>query len=462
MKNRYVVVLAAGQGTRMKSKLFKVMHPVMGRPMVGHVVNAAIDADASEVITITGHGAETIQEYLGEKSKFVYQEEQLGTAHAVMQAKDLLEGKEGTTLVLSGDTPLLRAETLQQLMEFHENEEAKATILTALADDPFGYGRVIRSQDGSVSKVVEEKDASEDERLVQEINTGTYCFDNQALFNALERVDNNNAQGEYYLPDVLEIIKNDAEKVGAFQLDNMEEALGVNNRVALAEATAIMRKRINDMHMTNGVTLIDPSSTYIDVDAKIASDTVIEPNTYIKGQTTIGEDVVIGLGSVIVDSQLADGVEIKQSVIEESIVGKNTDVGPHSHLRKGSVLGEDVHIGNYVEVKNSTIGDLTRAGHHTYIGDAEVGKDVNIGCGVVFANYNGMTKNKTVVGDHSFVGSNSNLVAPVVLGNKSFVAAGSTITKEVEDGALGIARARQENKEGFHERFFEKNSINKR
>lgn len=456
MKNRYVVVLAAGQGTRMKSKLFKVMHPVMGRPMVGHVVHAALEADASEVITITGHGAETIKDYLGDKSQFVYQEEQLGTAHAVMQAKDLLEGKEGTTLVLSGDTPLLRAETLQELMAYHEEEGAKATILTALADDPFGYGRVIRAEDDSVSKVVEEKDASSEERLVQEINTGTYCFDNQALFNALERVNNDNAQGEYYLPDVLEILKNDAEKVGAFRLENMEEALGVNDRKALAEATAIMRKRINEKHMTNGVTMIDPDSTYIDVQVEIGSDTVVEPNSYIKGQTKIGEDVLIGLGSVIVDSQLADGVTIKQSVIEESIVGKNSDVGPHSHLRKDSVLGENVHIGNYVEVKNATIGNLTRAGHHTYIGDAEVGVDVNIGCGVVFANYNGMTKNKTVVGDYSFVGSNSNLVAPVVVGKNSFIAAGSTITEEVPDSALGIARARQVNKEGFHDRFFGK------
>ncbi len=456
MKNRYVVVLAAGQGTRMKSKLFKVMHPVMGRPMVGHVVHAALEADASEVITITGHGAETIKDYLGDKSQFVYQEEQLGTAHAVMQAKDLLEGKEGTTLVLSGDTPLLRAETLQELMAYHEEEGAKATILTALADDPFGYGRVIRAEDDSVSKVVEEKDASSEERLVQEINTGTYCFDNQALFNALERVNNDNAQGEYYLPDVLEILKNDAEKVGAFRLENMEEALGVNDRKALAEATAIMRKRINEKHMTNGVTMIDPDSTYIDVQVEIGSDTVVEPNSYIKGQTKIGEDVLIGLGSVIVDSQLADGVTIKQSVIEESIVGKNSDVGPHSHLRKDSVLGENVHIGNYVEVKNATIGNLTRAGHHTYIGDAEVGVDVNIGCGVVFANYNGMTKSKTVVGDYTFVGSNSNLVAPVVVGKNSFIAAGSTITEEVPDSALGIARARQVNKEGFHERFFGK------
>lgn len=456
MQNRYVVVLAAGQGTRMKSKLFKVMHPVMGRPMVGHVVNAAIDADASEVITITGHGAEVVRDYLGEKSQYVFQEEQLGTAHAVMQAKDLLEGKEGTTLVLSGDTPLLRAETLQQLMAFHEEEEAKATILTALADDPFGYGRVIRTEDGLVSKVVEEKDASEDEKKVREINTGTYCFDNQALFQALEKVDNDNAQGEYYLPDVLEILKNDHEKVGAFQLDNMDEALGVNNRVALAEASRIMRERINEQHMTNGVSIIDPNSTYIEIDVEIAKDTVVEPNTYIKGRTTIGEDAFIGLGSVISDSQLADGVEIKQSVIEESIIGKNSDVGPNSHLRTGSVLGESVHIGNYVEVKKSTIGNLSKAGHHTYIGDAEIGVDVNVGCGVVVANYNGITKNKTIIGDNSFIGSNATLVAPVEVGANSFVAAGSTITNEVPASALGIARARQENKEGFHERFFEK------
>lgn len=453
MKNRYVVILAAGQGTRMKSKLFKVMHPVMGRPMVGHVVHAATEADATEVITITGHGAETIKDYLGDRSEFVYQEEQLGTAHAVMQAKDILEGKEGTTLVLSGDTPLLQGKTLKALMEFHENEHAKATILTALAEDPYGYGRVIRSEDGSVEKVVEEKDASEEEQAVKEINTGTYCFDNQYLFEALKKVNNNNAQGEYYLPDVLEILVGANEKVGAFQLENMDEALGVNNRVALSLAAKIMRGRINEEHMTNGVTLIDPNSTYIDVDVKIERDTVIEPNTYIKGDTHIGEDVFIGLGSVISDSQIADGVQIRQSVIAESKVGKLSDVGPNSHLRNQTIIGEEVHIGNYVEVKNSKIDDQTKAGHHAYIGDAEVGKNVNIGAGVIFANYNGKVKSTCVVGDNSFVGSNSNLVAPVELGNNSFVAAGSTITDEIPENALGIARARQVNKPEFYTRF---------
>lgn len=457
MKKRFVVVLAAGQGTRMKSKLYKVMHPVMGRPMVGHVVNAALDAEASEVITITGFGADLVKDYLGNRSQYVYQEEQLGTAHAVEQAKDLLEGREGTTLVLSGDTPLLRAETLTQLMEEHEESNAKATVLTALADDPHGYGRVIRAEDGSVSNIVEEKDASPEEKAVQEINTGTYCFDNEELFKTIEKVDNDNAQGEYYLPDVIEILKANNEKIGAFQLENMDEALGVNNRVALSEASALMKQRINEKHMVNGVSLIDAANTYIEAGVQIGQDTVIEPGTYLKGNTVIGEDVIIGANSVIEDSELADGVEIHQSIIEGSTVGKGSDVGPHSHLRNGAELGENVHIGNYVEVKESTIGDDTKAGHHTYIGDAEVGKNINVGCGVVFANYNGKTKSKTIVGDNSFVGSNSNLVAPVELGENSFVAAGSTITEEVPDKALGIARSRQTNKEEFHTRFFEEN-----
>ena len=457
MKNRYVIVLAAGQGTRMKSKLFKVMHPVMGRPMVGHVVSAALNAKATQVITITGVGAETIQDYLGDRSEYVFQEEQLGTAHAVEQARELLDGKEGTTVVLSGDTPLIKAETLEQLMDEHENSGAKATILTALAEDPFGYGRVIRAKDGSVTKVVEEKDANEEERAVQEINTGTYCFDNKELFEAVEKVDNNTAQGEYYLPDVLEILKDKNEKVSAYQLENMDEALGVNNRVALAQATTIMKNRINEEHMVNGVTLVDPNNTYIETDVKIGQDTVVEPGVYLKGNTVIGEDVVIGMHSVIEDSEIADNTQIHQSVLEEAKVGQGSNVGPHSHLRKNAVLGENVHIGNYVEIKNSTIGDDTKAGHHTYVGDAEVGKNVNIGCGVVFANYNGKAKNKTIVGDNSFVGSNSNLVAPVELGKNSFVAAGSTITKEVPENALGLARARQENKEEFYTRFFKEN-----
>lgn len=454
MKKRYVVVLAAGQGTRMKSKLYKVMHPVMGRPMVGHVVQAALDAEVDQVFTVTGVGSEVVKDYLGEKSEYVYQEEQLGTAHAVEQARELLEGKEGTTLVLSGDTPLITAETISALMDFHEKEEAKATILTAMADDPYGYGRVIRTKDGTVSKIVEEKDASEAEKAVQEINTGTYCFDNKELFETLQKVDNNNAQGEYYLPDVVEILKDQNQIVSAFTLENMDESLGVNTRVALSEATKIMRKRINTEHMVNGVTLIDPENTYIEVGVKIGRDTVIEPGTYLKGNTVIGEDVFIGMNTTIEDSEIADSVEITQSVIEKSTIHSGADVGPHSHLRPESVIGENAHIGNYVEIKKATIGEATKIGHHTYVGDAEVGKNVNIGCGVVFANYDGKAKSKTIVGDDSFIGSNSNLVAPVKLGEKTFIAAGSTITEEVPSDALGIARARQVVKENFYTNYF--------
>lgn len=455
MKKRYVVVLAAGQGTRMKSKLYKVMHPVMGRPMVGHVVKAALDAEVDQVITITGFGADVVKNYLGNDSEYVYQEEQLGTAHAVDQARELLQDKEGTTLVLSGDTPLIQAETIRKLMDFHEEEEAKATVLTAYAEDPFGYGRVVRSDDGQVHKIVEEKDANPEEQKIKEINTGTYCFDNEYLFKTLEEVDNNNAQGEFYLPDVLEILKNKSEKITAYQLENMDETLGVNDRVALSEASELMKTRINNNHMLNGVTLVDPANTYIEVDVKIGQDTVIEPGTYLKGTTEIGQDVKIGLNSVIEDSTLADDVEVKQSVVTESTLKKGSNIGPFSHLRPGAVLEENVHVGNYVEIKNATIGKDTRVGHHTYVGDATVGEDVNVGCGVVFANYDGKVKSEVTVGDKSFIGSNSTLVAPVSLGHRSFVAAGSTITNEIKDESLGIARARQVNKEEFYTKFFD-------
>lgn len=456
MKKRYVIVLAAGQGTRMKSKLFKVMHPVMGRPMVGHVVQAALDAEVDQVFTVTGVGAEVVKDYLQDKSEYVYQEEQLGTAHAVEQARALLEDKEGTTLVLSGDTPLLQADTIKKLMDFHESQNAKATVLTALADDPFGYGRVIRAADGSVDKIVEEKDATAEERAVKEINTGSYCFDNQALFAELKNVDNDNTQDEYYLPDVIEILKNHDEIVGAYPLNDMNEALGVNDRVALSEAQAIMQARINKAHMVNGVTLIDPKNTYIDVDVKIGQDTVIEPGAYLKGNTVIGAEVFIGSNTEISNSQIADNVRIVQSIVEESTVKEFSDVGPFSRLRPGSIIEKNVHIGNFVEVKNSTIHSKTLVGHHAYIGDAEVGQHVNIGAGVIFANYDGKTKGKTIVGDHTFVGSNSTLVAPVVLGEKSFVAAGSTITNEIPAEGLGIARGRQVVKEKFYTKHFNK------
>ena len=449
MTKRFAVVLAAGQGTRMKSKLYKVMHPVMGKPMVGHVVDQALEADIDNIVTVTGVGAETVQDYLGAKSKYVLQEEQLGTAHAVQQAEPLIGDQEGTTVVICGDTPLLTREILEGLMTHHEEAGAKATVLTAYADDPFGYGRVIRLKDGSVSKIVEQKDATAEEQAVKEINTGTYCFDNQALFQALKKVGNNNVQGEFYLPDVMEILKNQNELISAFQLDNKDEALGVNDRVALAQANKRMKQRINERHMRNGVTMVDPDQTYIESDVKIGQDTLIEPSVYLKGKTVIGEDCIIGAHSIIENSTIHSGVNVKSSLIEESVMESGSNIGPNSHLRPQSVVKEQAHIGNYVEIKKATIGKNTKVGHLTYVGDATLGENINLGCGTVFVNYDGRQKHHIKVGDNSFIGCNTNLIAPVDVEANTYIAAGSTITENVPAESLAIARARQVNKEGY-------------
>ncbi|WP_346235170.1 bifunctional UDP-N-acetylglucosamine diphosphorylase/glucosamine-1-phosphate N-acetyltransferase GlmU [Lysinibacillus telephonicus] len=446
MTNIFAVILAAGQGTRMKSKLYKVLHPVCGKPMVEHVVDNIQSLNVSRIVTIVGHGAEKVKEQLGDKSEYVLQAEQLGTAHAVRQAEAILGSLEGTTLVVCGDTPLIRPETLESLFEHHQKQNAKATILTAIAENPTGYGRVIRDANGQVAQIVEQKDASPDQLLVKEINTGTYCFDNKALFEALKLVKNENAQSEYYLPDVIEILQQQGEIVSAFSCDNFDETLGVNDRVALSQAEEIMRARINEMHMRNGVTIINPLTTHISADAVIGRDTIIKPGVIIEGNTVIGEDCIIGPNSNIVSSRIGDRTTVQNSVVTNSIVGEDTSVGPFAHLRPDSELGNHVKIGNFVEVKKSTLGDNSKVSHLSYIGDAEVGSNVNIGCGSITVNYDGKNKHKTIIEDNVFVGCNSNLVAPVKLGAGSFIAAGSTITKEVPEDALAIARARQENK----------------
>lgn len=449
MKNRHAIILAAGKGTRMKSDLYKVLHQVAGKSMVEHVVDTVTEAGFEKIITIVGFGAEMVKEQLGERSSYCLQEEQLGTGHAVMQAEELLADKEGVTLVICGDTPLLTAETLDRLVALHEEEQAKATVLTANADNPSGYGRVIRDASGYVRNIVEEKDANEAERAVQEINTGTYVFDNQLLFEALHQVGNDNAQGEYYLPDVISILQAQGERISAYQMDDLNESLGVNDRVALAKANQLFFKRNNEKHMRNGVTIIDPENVYIEANVQIGPDTIIEPNVHIKGDTTIGSHVRLGSGTVVRDSQIDDYVEVRSSEIEQSHVSKHADVGPNAHLRPNSNIGESVHIGNFVETKNATIGKETKVGHLTYIGDAELGERINVSCGVIFANYDGVNKAKSVIGDDSFIGSNVNLVAPVNVASQAFIAAGSTINKDVPSKAMGIARARQENKEDY-------------
>ena len=456
MSERYVIILAAGQGTRMKSKLYKVLHPVCGKPMVEHVIDTVSAVGADQIVTVIGHGAELVKKHLEGRTDFVLQQEQLGTAHAVSQAKGLLKDKKGTTLVVCGDTPLLKAETLEKLLLHHEAEKAAMTVLTAHMEDPTGYGRVVRNEKGYVERIVEHKDASDEELKIKEINTGTYCFDNELLFSALEKVSNDNAQGEYYLPDVFEILRKEGHIVTAYSTDDFSETIGVNDRVALARAEKIMQKRILEFHMKNGVTIINPDNTYIETDVKIGQDTIIYPGTMIKGKTEIGADCVIGPNSEVENCRIGDGTTIRHSAAFDSVIGSHTQIGPFAHIRPASDIHDHVRIGNFVEIKKSVIGNKSKVSHLSYIGDADIGSDVNVGCGSITVNYDGVNKFKTVIEDGAFIGCNSNLVAPVTVGEGAFIAAGSTITEDVPKNALSIARARQVNKENYAEKLKQK------
>lgn len=452
MVKRYAVILAAGQGTRMKSKQYKVLHPVCGKPMVQHVVDQVLQLGLEKLVTVVGFGAEQVKAQIGDKSEFAFQQEQLGTAHAVMQASHYLQDEDGVTLVVCGDTPLITAETMKALLEHHLATNAKATILTAVTEDPTGYGRIIRNRDGHVEKIVEHKDATEEERAIKEINTGTYCFDNKSLFEALRNVSNNNVQGEYYLTDIIEILKTKGEIVSAYQAHSFEETIGVNDRIALSRAEKIMRERINRKHMINGVTIIDPEHTYISLEAEIGRDTVIYPGTIIEGKTVIGEDCIIGPHSEIKNCSVGNGTTIRHSVAHDSEIGNDVTIGPFAHIRPSSKISDEVRIGNFVEIKKSTFGKGSKASHLSYIGDAEVGANVNLGCGSITVNYDGKNKYMTKIEDGAFIGCNANLIAPVTIGKGAYVAAGSTITDDVPGNALSIARARQVNKENYVER----------
>ncbi|WP_163972088.1 bifunctional UDP-N-acetylglucosamine diphosphorylase/glucosamine-1-phosphate N-acetyltransferase GlmU [Oceanobacillus halotolerans] len=449
MANRYAVILAAGQGTRMKSKLYKVLHPVLGRPMVQHVIDQLKPTNLDKLVTVVGFGADMVKDHIGQTSEFVIQEEQLGTGHAVLQAEELLKDKDGTTIVVCGDTPLITNNTYQALFEHHEKTGAKATILTAQAPDPTGYGRVVRNEQKEVERIVEHKDATEEERAITEINTGTYCFDNKALFEALKDVSNDNVQGEYYLPDVIEILKQKQQKVSAYLTPTFEETLGINDRVALAQAEQIMKKRINERHMRNGATLIDPDNTYIGPDVTIESDVVIYPGSIITGESIIHSNAEIGPHTEITDCVVGEKTVVKQSVATNSKIGARVQVGPYAHIRPQAAIGNDAKIGNFVEVKKSAIGNNSKVSHLSYIGDADVGNNVNVGCGTITVNYDGRHKYLTTIEDDAFIGCNSNLIAPVTVGKGAYVAAGSTINKDVPKDSLSIARARQTNKEGY-------------
>ena len=446
---RHAIILAAGKGTRMKSKKYKVLHEVAGKSMIEHVLNNVKQSGVNQIVTIVGHGAESVKETLGNQSLYSFQEEQLGTAHAVKMAEEHLANKEGTTIVVCGDTPLITSETLQALIRHHESKQAQVTVLTASTFNPQGYGRIVRNSDQALERIVEEKDASEAERLINEISSGIFAFDNQVLFEKLEQVNNDSAQGEYYLPDVVSLILNDGEKADIYNTQNFEEIMGVNDRVMLSQAEKALQKRINHFHMKNGVTIIDPDTTFIGPDVEIGIDTTIEPGVRIGGYTTIGEEVLVGQFSEINNSTICSNANIKQSVVNDSVVGENTKVGPFAQLRPGSNLGAGVKVGNFVEVKKADLKDGAKVSHLSYIGDAEIGERTNIGCGSITVNYDGVNKFKTIVGKDAFIGCNTNLIAPVTVGDQSLIAAGSTITDDIPKESLALARARQVNKEGY-------------
>ena len=449
MENLKAIILAAGKGTRMKSKMPKVLHKVCGKSMVECVIDEAAKLGCEGVCVVIGDKAEMVKESLeGKNVAFALQEQQLGTGHAVMQAADFIEDDKDV-IILYGDTPLIKAETLEKFINFHRENKNSVSVISAIVEDSAGYGHIIRDSEGHFVKNVEYKDATEEEKLVKEINTGIYCFKGKDLKESLSKINNNNAQGEYYLPDTLEILLKEGKGVDAVSVGDVTEFAGVNSRVQLAEAEKILKDRINRYHMENGVTIIDPANTYIGADVKIGMDTVIYPNCVIEGNTVIGEECKVGPSCRLTDMVLSDNVTIQFTTAMESSIGSGTKVGPYAYIRPNCKIGENIKLGDFVEVKNSVIGNGTKVSHLTYIGDADVGERINFGCGTVIVNYDGKKKYRTTIENDVFIGCNANLVAPVTLKEGSYVAAGSTVTKDVPEKNLAVARSRQVNIEGW-------------
>ena len=447
----HVVVLAAGQGTRMKSALPKVLHPIAGRSLIEHVLRTARTVSPASITLVVGHKAEMVRSHLATQPdlQFALQDPQLGTAHAVQQAEPALMGRTGTLVLLSGDVPLLTPSTLTRLLTAHSAASAAATVITAVVERPYGYGRIVR-HDGRIARIVEERDATPDERRIHEINSGIYAFDLATLFEALRTVASQNAQGEYYLTDLVGIYRRRKLPVETLVVDNPQEIRGINSRTELAEVSRIVRQTKNEELMAAGVTIVDPATTYIDPDVEIGADTVIHPGVVIEGHTRIGAACEIQAHVRICDSEIADRVTINNfCLIVGARVADGVSVGPFAHLRPETNVGAGAKIGNFVELKKTTLGAGSKASHLSYLGDATIGANVNIGAGTITCNYDGEKKHETVIEDGVFIGSDSQLIAPVRVGKGAYVAAGSSITGDVPAGSLGIARGRQTNVEGW-------------
>jgi bifunctional UDP-N-acetylglucosamine pyrophosphorylase/glucosamine-1-phosphate N-acetyltransferase len=451
------VILAAGEGKRMKSATPKVLHSVAGRSLLGHVIEAASTLEPQHLVVVVGHGRDAVQAHVTEVAPWaitVVQEQQNGTGHAVRIALDDLAARgisasDGPVVVLTGDTPLLTGRTLVGLLLEHESTGATATVLTARLPDPTGYGRIVRGGDGSVTAIVEDKDADDQQRSLDEVNSGMYAFAADRLAQSLTRRTTDNAQGEEYLTDVIGHLRSDGDVVSASLCADPEEILGVNDRVQLAHAAAIMRDRINESWMRQGVSILDPASTWLDVDVDLAADVVIRPQVTLRGPTSVAAEAVIGPGTTLTACEVGAGAEVIHTWAELAVIGDHSRVGPFTFLRPGTVLGRDTRAGAYVEIKNSTVGDGAKVPHLSYVGDAQIGTGTNIGAATIVVNYDGVAKHRTVVGDHVRIGSDTMLVAPVTVGDGAYTAAGSVITDDVPPGAMAVGRARQRNIDGW-------------